>query len=80
MLADIPANRAVVLTYACGEDDRIYAAHLGNVRTDDLLNRQVEHILSQRCTRVAVSNSSIPVSYTHLDVYKRQASPCFISL
>ena len=25
MLADIPANRTVVLAYACGEDDRVYA-------------------------------------------------------
>ena len=61
-------NRNSVLADTAGESDGVHAVHGCNVGTDVFYNTVAQAVNSSLGIRVA------PVSYTHLDVYKRQMS------
>ena len=80
VVADLGAGIRVMLADAAGKDDGIHAAHSGNVAANGLFDLVVQHVAGQLCALVAVCGSLFPVSYTHLDVYKRQPQGSAVAL
>ena len=51
-------------------------AHLEMKKQKDMLNRQNKELLTNMEKLNFMAFRDGPVSYTHLDVYKRQQKPC----
>ena len=62
------------LVFTAGAEE--LAAAVAQVQAEPDAPQEEDSLLTEAVNRTILGGFSAPVSYTHLDVYKRQAMPC----